>query len=68
MAKKIRCSFCNKKIGLINFTCKCEGVFCSLHRYVHTHECTYKEEKILEKKEEIKVLNPKVESSKLDEI
>ena len=49
--KKIRCSFCRKKTGLINFTCKCKGVFCSKHRYTHTHLCKGVEKK----KEESKI-------------
>ena len=51
MAKKMRCTFCNKKTGLINFTCKCEGIFCSLHRYTHMHACPLIEEKKKDRKE-----------------
>ena len=65
---KTRCSFCNKKTGLIHFTCPCKGVFCSLHRYTHSHNCTYKEERKEEKKAEIKKLNPKTESTTLIKI
>ncbi len=68
MAKKTRCSFCNKKTGLINFTCACQGIFCSLHRYAHSHNCTYKEAKKEEKKEEIKKSNPKTEATTLEKI
>ena len=38
---KERCSFCNKKLKLIHFTCKCEKLFCSNHRYAHSHNCTF---------------------------
>ena len=34
-----RCSFCNKKLKLISYSCKCEGQFCEKHRYTHTHNC-----------------------------
>ena len=44
---KQRCSFCNKKLKLISYSCKCEGKFCEKHRYTHTHNC-----KSLQKKKE----------------
>ena len=68
MVKKTRCSFCRKKTGIINYTCKCNGVFCGLHRYTHSHECAYKEKNKEEKKEEIKLSNPKTESTTLVKI
>ena len=68
MAKKMRCTFCNKKTGLINFTCKCEGIFCSLHRYTHMHACPLIEEKKKDRKEEIQKQNPKTDSSTLVKI
>ena len=45
MPKKQRCNFCNKKTGLVNFTCKCSKVFCSEHRYHDEHNCTYDHKK-----------------------
>ena len=38
---KIKCDKCKKKIGLIIFDCKCNGKFCSLHRYSDTHDCPF---------------------------
>jgi predicted nucleic acid binding AN1-type Zn finger protein len=38
---KIKCNKCNKKIGLIFFDCKCTGKFCSLHRHIESHNCSY---------------------------
>lgn len=36
------CSQCNKKLGPAQiFTCKCEKMFCSTHRYSDRHTCTY---------------------------
>ena len=67
-SKKTRCSFCNKKTGLITFTCNCGVIFCQKHRYTHTHNCKYKEEKKEESKGKIKALNPKTESSTLVKI
>ena len=37
--KKKRCTFCNKRLGMIHFDCECGGNFCSIHRYTHTHNC-----------------------------
>merc|ERR1711963_1307758 len=31
--KKNRCLSCKKKVGLTGFTCRCGGLFCSIHRY-----------------------------------
>lgn len=36
-----RCSFCNKRVGLTGFKCRCEYVFCSLHRYSDKHNCLF---------------------------
>ena len=34
-----RCSFCNKKLKLISYFCKCQGQLCVKQRYTHTHNC-----------------------------
>tara|TARA_Y100001970_G_scaffold294332_2_gene450857 strand:+ start:3698 stop:4057 length:360 start_codon:yes stop_codon:yes gene_type:complete len=39
--KKRKCNVCKKKLGLIPFKCKCEKMFCSLHRYAEDHQCPY---------------------------
>ena len=36
-----RCSFCNKKMGIIEFDCKCEKQFCVKCRHPQDHKCTY---------------------------
>lgn len=36
-----RCSFCNKRVGLMGFKCRCGDVFCSLHRYSNNHGCPF---------------------------
>jgi len=66
--KKLRCSFCNKKLGLITFTCDCDGLFCSNHRYTHTHNCILKKEIHKKNKENIIVNNPKVDFKKVEPI
>ena len=36
-----RCFLCKKKVGLTGFKCRCEHVFCSLHRYSDKHNCSF---------------------------
>jgi len=37
-----KCHICNKKLGLMSgFKCKCGNIFCSVHRYSDSHNCTY---------------------------
>ena len=63
--KKLRCDFCNKKLGLIYFNCKCDGNFCEKHRLIQSHNCKKINENKDEKKELLKKNNPKIEFSKL---
>jgi len=65
---KQKCSFCNKKLKLINYSCKCEGIFCQKHRYTHTHNCKYLNKKKEESKINIKNNNPVVNHSKVIKI
>ena len=68
MSKKAKCTFCKKKLGLISFPCKCEGIFCQLHRYTHAHNCPCIENKKKIIKEYIKEQNPKMKSTTLEKI
>ncbi|TXT66712.1 MAG: hypothetical protein BAJALOKI1v1_260010 [Promethearchaeota archaeon] len=37
-----KCSFCEKNIGSLSFTCKyCSKIFCNSHRLPENHECTF---------------------------
>ncbi|WRX23629.1 zinc finger protein [Theobroma cacao] len=38
---KNRCESCNKKLGLMGFTCRCGKVFCQVHLYPMVHSCQY---------------------------
>lgn len=40
-SKKPRCPVCNKKLGLMVFTCQCEHRFCIAHVQPELHNCTY---------------------------
>merc|ERR1712241_759880 len=64
--KKNRCLSCNKKVGLTGFTCRCGGLFCSLHRYSDKHPCDFDYKKL--GAEEIKKNNPVVIAKKVEEI
>jgi len=65
---KEKCSFCNKKLKIISYTCKCEGQFCDKHRYTHTHNCPSLQKKIDESKELIRNNNPLMIHSKVIKI
>ena len=41
--KKPRCQVCNKKVGLLGFTCACSDTayFCSAHRHPEDHDCKF---------------------------
>ena len=64
--KKHRCSFCNKKLGLLGFACDCKGVFCPLHHSAHSHNCPLDRKQI--SKDIIEKKNPKVDHSKLVDV
>ena len=66
--KKLKCSFCNKKLGMITFSCDCGGLFCSNHRYTHTHNCRLKMETQKKIKENIIMNNPKIDFKKVEAI
>ena len=40
-----KCQFykCKKKINLIESTikCRCDGIFCNIHRFARDHHCTF---------------------------
>merc|ERR1712227_1134654 len=64
--KKNRCLSCKKKVGLTGFTCRCGGLFCSIHRYSDKHDCTFDYKEL--GAEEIRKSNPVVVASKLNKI
>jgi len=64
--KKNRCLECKKKVGLTGFTCRCGGLYCSIHRYSDKHSCDfdYKEAGAAE----IRKSNPVVVAKKVQQI
>jgi hypothetical protein len=43
---KTRCDHCNKKLGVMEYKCKCGKLFCITHLQAEIHNCNfdYKEE------------------------
>jgi len=66
--EKDKCSFCNKKLKLISYSCKFQGKFCDKHSYTHTHNCTSLDKKIEESKKILKNNNPVINHSKVVKI
>eukprot|EP00088_Acartia_fossae_P050200 TRINITY_DN5606_c0_g1_i1.p1 TRINITY_DN5606_c0_g1~~TRINITY_DN5606_c0_g1_i1.p1 ORF type:complete len:234 (+),score=87.22 TRINITY_DN5606_c0_g1_i1:353-1054(+) len=64
--KKNRCLSCKKKVGLTGFTCRCGGLFCSIHRYSDKHECAFDYKAL--GAEEISKSNPVVVAEKVAKI
>jgi hypothetical protein len=36
-----RCSHCKKKLGVMEYRCKCDKLYCITHLQPEIHECTY---------------------------
>jgi len=64
--KKNRCASCKKKLGLTGFTCRCGGLFCSIHRYSDKHQCGFDYKAL--GAEEITRSNPVVVAQKVAKI
>jgi hypothetical protein len=60
-----RCEKCNKKLGIMEYKCKCGKLFCITHLHAEEHSCTfnYKEEgkEILKKRNDAGQLSVKLE-------
>lgn len=39
--KKKRCDQCKKKLGIMEYTCKCNKLFCISHLPAQEHSCTF---------------------------
>lgn len=64
--KKNRCLSCKKKVGLTGFTCRCGGLYCSIHRYSDKHECNFDYKEL--GAQEISKNNPVVVAKKVQKI
>ena len=61
-----RCLTCNKKVGIVPYTCRCniEYIFCSKHRLPSKHNCSFDYKNF--KKNKIENDNPKIEFDKIN--
>ena len=66
--KKTRCSFCNKKTGLVSFTCDCKAIFCAAHLNAHSHNCCLLSQKKDIKQKQVKENNPIINFKKVESI
>ena len=65
-SKKNRCPCCNKKLGLVSFSCRCGENFCAVHRYSDSHNCSYDFQE--EQKRKLSLDMPKVVGEKLNKL
>lgn len=61
-----RCFTCKKRVGLTGFKCRCDNVFCSLHRHSDKHVCSYDYKAA--GRDAIAKANPIVKAGKIDKI
>ncbi|XP_073008234.1 zinc finger A20 and AN1 domain-containing stress-associated protein 6-like [Typha latifolia] len=61
-----RCGFCNKKVGLMGFKCRCGEVLCSVHRYSDKHNCDF--DYRVAAQAAIAKANPVMKADKVDKI
>lgn len=61
-----RCWSCNKKVGLLGFKCRCEYVFCSMHRYSDKHACPFDYKAM--QKANLQKANPVIKGAKVEKI
>lgn len=57
--------YCNRKLKLVNYACKCKKIYCKIHRLPETHNCFY-DYKENNKQNKIQVM--KCVSDKIDKI
>jgi hypothetical protein len=65
-ADTTRCFSCNKKVGLLGFKCRCDYVYCSLHRYSDKHSCSFDYKAMA--RANLQKANPVVQASKVEKI
>eukprot|EP01055_Gregarina_sp_Pseudo9_P005656 Gregarina_sp_Pseudo_9__5655@NODE_796_length_2206_cov_36_559299_g750_i0_p2_GENE_NODE_796_length_2206_cov_36_559299_g750_i0NODE_796_length_2206_cov_36_559299_g750_i0_p2_ORF_typecomplete_len168_score1_54zfA20/PF01754_16/8_3e13zfA20/PF01754_16/8_6e03zfAN1/PF01428_16/5_6e03zfAN1/PF01428_16/5_1e12_NODE_796_length_2206_cov_36_559299_g750_i0303806 len=61
-----RCGVCSRRTGLLGFSCRCGGSFCTQHRYPESHSCNFDYGSL--QRERLAKSNPRVVSEKLEKI
>jgi hypothetical protein len=65
-ADTTRCWSCNKKVGLLGFKCRCDYVFCSMHRYSDKHTCSFDYKAMA--RANLQKANPVIKGAKVEKI
>ncbi|KAF8398604.1 hypothetical protein HHK36_017535 [Tetracentron sinense] len=61
-----RCMACRKRVGMTGFKCRCDGIFCAVHRYSEKHDCSFDYRSAGQ--DAIAKANPVVKSKKIEKI
>ncbi|KAG6468402.1 zinc finger AN1 domain-containing stress-associated protein 15-like [Zingiber officinale] len=61
-----RCLICMKRVGLTDFRCHCGDLFCKLHRYSDSHDCSFNYKAA--GREQITKANPLIRAAKIIKI
>lgn len=64
--KRNRCLTCKKKVGLTGFQCRCNGLFCTVHRYSDMHDCPFNYKELAQ--DQIRKNNPVIVGQKIAKI
>ena len=64
--KHNRCDYCNVKLGLIFFTCKCEKNYCHKHLNPHSHDCLFDNRQAC--RDAIRENNPQMKTNTLNKV
>jgi len=59
-----RCGSCKKKLGLVQFNCKCGGIYCAQHRADTLHNCSFDYQS--ENRKNLSTSMLKIEAKKMD--
>ncbi len=62
------CFRCNKHVGLLGFSCKCNRKYCALHRYPETHSCSFDHKEHNKRKLENELLGGLCNTNKISKI
>ncbi|KAG6522150.1 zinc finger AN1 domain-containing stress-associated protein 15-like [Zingiber officinale] len=60
------CLICRKRVGLTGFWCRCGDLFCKLHRYSDSHDCSFDYK--ADGREQIATANPFIRAAKIIKI
>jgi hypothetical protein len=63
---KSRCLNCKRKVGVMGFDCKCQGIFCKNCRMPEKHECDFDFKEVHQKR--LEKANPTIKSSNFERV